>query len=146
MISTINRQKELFDDLTIPKVDQMVNLIQEESNNIQMTAKKIEILDFDYLSSNYKMNKIFLLWVDISLQFLMEKNLHVDWIIHLKDQYKELVGIDCDGMDDVLISTCIVWIPSVTVFYLPFSRYPAKIANDEEDSRKRIWKSIANLT
>lgn len=145
LLAIINKQSEVWDNQTILDPMKILNIFCHPTNNTQLRVKAIDHDVFDNMSASVKLDGIFLLWVDVSLQVLMEKNLHMDWIEQLKHRYLELVGATFDCMNDATIATCILWIPSVTVFYLPFSRQAAKVTNENyEESRKRIWKSISN--
>lgn len=120
-LSIVNQEKQLWDESILSDHKKVRKCINHNSNNIQLKAYEENLENFDTISSVSKMNRVYLLWVDISLQSLFDKHLHNDWIIQLKKRYTNLAGKECDCIDDVSLKTCILWMPSATVFYLPFS-------------------------
>src|SRR5687767_5758152 len=113
-LSMINQEKGLWEESTASTHDKIVKFVNDNSNKTHLMAYKVDQEEFDTISSMSKMNQVYLLWVDISLQSLFEKNLHNEWIIQLQERYQSLVGNECDFSNDVLIQTCILWMPSIT--------------------------------
>ena len=88
-------------------------IVQYHTNYGNMGASLVTNQQFSELSSDQNNPRVYLMWVDILLQGLMNKNLHSDWIIQLGDQYRMLVGDTRDMMNGINMSTCMVWVPSV---------------------------------
>ena len=85
-----------------------------------------------------------MLWVDISLKILFSKNLHVKWMDKLKQCFEDKVGGKFKVTDDLSISTCVLWVPSVSMFCMPLACSPAKQELIMEVGKKRVWNSIGN--
>ena len=140
----LNLHENIFEDTTaISDLNKIDNFLKLKSSHCRIQGSIIEIDHFMDLSSIQKMNGIFLMWVNNSCAQLFDKELHVEWIKKLKDHYHLLVGCKYDNHEeDCLLTTCLLWIPSITTFYLPFSKYATKIEYLDNNTQKRIWTSI----
>jgi len=119
-----------------------VKILNDTSSNVKLFANLINYQQFVNLSASSKLNKIFLIWGDISLPILISKNIHKDWVSQLEERYKQQVGTELGDTDQAIITTIILWIPSVSIFYLPFTRQPATGSTVSGDTKKRIWNTI----
>ena len=80
LLININNNQIIFDDATILESDKIVRILHSVSPKPIINGNKIMIEDFMALSSEQKINGMFLLWADISCSILFEKQLHYDWI------------------------------------------------------------------
>lgn len=147
LLNKIINSQHIWMDSTMTDPQKIALLLNNDPDYISLNANPVTEFDFSKSTSSYKIMKIYLMWVDLSLLGIVNKNLHGEWINHLQAEYKDKVGDIEDMMDGVTLHTCLLWIPSLLVFYIHSACSPAKIMINTDDTTKRrvcnIWEGIS---
>jgi len=120
LLQFLNDQDAVWKRSDLTNSEKMSKVFTSGTTTIDLKLYIKQTNFFENTDFVFNLHKSLVLWADISVADLVKRNMHTEWIVELEEKYQENVG---DGFDiqDCVLSTCLIWIPGVTLFYLPFA-------------------------
>ena len=121
LLDWINANNCCWLDNNLSNCNKLVTVMNSNVQSFMFKLKEIDNQTFVQLNGSNVLAGRYLLSVSISLKNMVEKKLHDQWVQQLNQKYFLMVGsaMELDGSET--INTYILWIPSITTFYLPFA-------------------------